>query len=678
MNNNQETLAKNNKENYMKNLNASNEAQRLHQKVNSYDRNLKNFNKNQKSSKPMMSSNNHNNLGGGRNLQNNPNTPSNNMNNNSSGLNNPSSGINSNSGINPNRGINPNNRNGLMPNNGINPQTNSNPNNQGANLNAANDESSSTDIIQKFGNKKKKKNPLTNLLGGIMGQNEVQEQEEDSSLQAVFKVPLKVIKWALIAMGPSFGIIVFCCLMISASQIYLNSVKLGHADSISATDAENKINEAKEDDVNEEITDDVAYIDLGDRNLKFVNSKLKSNLVSTAKVRKYNEADLSQLRDFYPSVTDMAREYDENMVYDFFFKLLNIYKVYRDEYKVEIDLPLLMSTLIIQSDDMNEVFRLNLSAADRAEIKDDDYLSNFDYDKDWSSYVTTLSTSEHDIEILVQHMFTKYATETCTDEDGKVTKQNEIVDDQIGTQVLECDEGETYNVSEPKWRDDDEKYRDFLKQFLEKKYFLEEEVPLNAKPTPGSSTGSSQNPQTPSTGGTTIKPNQNPGNWRTWKQCDSKWGSVTLQNSAHTICKWGCLITSIAMQIARSGTKTTITPIDPSVAAKTFTFSDGIYIWGSQQKLAPNFVEVDEANLRVLGRKSIVEKLNEFNKENYYMVLQMYLPSLATSHYVAIDYVDIENNEVYIIDPAKNDNPKLFEAYANDIIQYVIVYEKKD
>ena len=54
--------------------------------------------------------------------------------------------------------------------------------------------------------------------------------------------------------------------------------------------------------------------------------------------RKYNEATLDKLEDFYPAVVDESKNYDENMVYDFFFKMYNLFVTYREKYNVNLDL----------------------------------------------------------------------------------------------------------------------------------------------------------------------------------------------------------------------------------------------------------------------------------------------------------------------------------------------------
>jgi len=246
MDNNNEVFENNTRENYVKKLNASNEAKRLEEKVKSYNNTVRNNNLNKGSNKGSKST--------GMALNKNA-VPASKA---SSSI---KYGTNGNS-------------------------TNSQMTNQLASkgLTAAGvpkplaDAAVNSKLGQKAIEKAKKKNPALNMLDSLMGgsKKKTEEQASDGGGQS-FKLSLKVIKWALIAMGPVFSIIVFCCLFISASQIFLNTTKLGHADSLSSEDAEKKINKKSEDDLNEEVTDEsVAYsISVDDKTLSFVNKKLE-------------------------------------------------------------------------------------------------------------------------------------------------------------------------------------------------------------------------------------------------------------------------------------------------------------------------------------------------------------------------------------------------------------------
>ncbi len=561
----------------------------------------------------------------------------------------------------------------------------------------------------------KKQNKALAIFDGLMGGEK--ETEEEYGGEVNFKIPKKVIRYTLIAMPGVVFIMVFCCLFISATQIYFNSIKLGQADNVSSADAEKVINKKTEDNLNESV-DDVAFsIELNNqKSLTFAKTKLESsNLVLTAskKKRKYNEADLKQLEDFYPSIVDLSKNYDENMVYDFFFKMYNLYTYYQNHHNLDIDLPLLMSTLNLQSNDMYVIFSSNLSAADRKSTKRKDF-SDFDYEKNWEGYVTNTKESTHDMEVLAQNMFAWQVTETCTNSSNTVTKKNILKDFDIGTVTLECEGNEVYGVSSPKLVKDEEKYKNFLKEFLEKKYYLDGKTPLDGNytyvpskddnssssgngssgennPSPGEDNtsssekdpslseggnGSSSGNNNPSSGGNnnqTSKPSS--GDWRNWKQCGGNWGSMIVPKSNESMCKIGCLITSLAIQIKRSGTKTTVSPIDPGVASQNFSFaSGGNLLWESVQNLAPNFIEYTTLYLTGMSKSSIADMLSKYETAKYYIVLYVKNSSIP-NHYVALDYIDTKTGDIYIIDPGRNTNLKLYDVYN---VHTAIVYEKKD
>lgn len=319
---------------------------------------------------------------------------------------------------------------------------------------------------------------------------ETEEQASDGG-GANFKTSFKIVKWGLIASAFAFPLLIFICLLTSASQVYINSIGLGNADSLTDSAVESKINKKnkKEGDLNREINDDNAnkaafdyFID-DNSSRNFRSSKLDQyNLVQIASYkRKYNEATLEQLEDFYPTIIDLENEYDENLVYDFFFKMYNLYKYYdntatfprdsKDKNPI-LDLPLLMATLRLQSDDWNVIFKSNLEKEDRKPSPRQQPVADYAFDKDWSStdYLLSRNNSTHDMEILAQHMVSRQVKESCVDASGKDVTTNILKDGQIGTQTLSCGEGETYTTGNEYYAFDNDKYREFLKEFIEKKY----------------------------------------------------------------------------------------------------------------------------------------------------------------------------------------------------------------
>lgn len=331
------------------------------------------------------------------------------------------------------------------------------------------------------GSKKSDNGPSQNL-----GDNQNRENESDYTEAGTlsYKATVKLIITALIVMIPVMVVIIFCNLFISASQIFINSIDIGNADSLSNAQVDEKI-ENSEKKWDEEIDDD--HPNLGQNynynsDIYILNNDDNSKYVQVAK--KNNEADLDELNDFYGNAiyesVDTIKDIDMKVVYKFYFKLYYIYHHYNKEpYNVELDLPLLMATLSVYTKDKAIIFGSNTIGYDSNTMKSGH--ERFDYYKN-HNYVSTPTKGEYDIEVLVQHMVSYQAKESCIDSNGKEIKSNILRDDEVGTQVLICDANQTYQVSQAKFAIDEEKYREFLPEFLENKYFIDNELIEEAKP----------------------------------------------------------------------------------------------------------------------------------------------------------------------------------------------------
>lgn len=491
--------------------------------------------------------------------------------------------------------------------------------------------------------------------------NSVKEKSSDGG-GASFTVSMNLIKKVIIALIPAFGVMSIICLFFVASHVFVKVIGLGNADELSSSEAEESINKKLDEespDLDEEVTDDDLsydiYIDddvIYSKDASSKNSELVKIATTKYLKRKYSMADLEKLEEFYPSVVNLSKGYDENMVYDFFFKMYNLYTTYRDKYNVYLDLPLLMSTLMIESTDMYEIFSNNLSEEDRAKVARKKPIAEFDYYYDWSSYVSSRKNSSHDMEILAQNMVSKQVREICKNSSGKEVKSNILRDEQIGTQSLVCDEGETYSVSSEYYDIDNEKYKNFLKQFIEQKYYINSE-------------GSSDEKQPDS------------GYWRNWKQCGQSWSNKIVPKSNQTICEIGCLITSVTIQIARSKTVFVTDTLNPGVAMEKYQFENGgNFVWSSTKNLAPNFIYSGVIVLSGMDKSAISKKLLSYDSSRYYIILAVSDKNKnSIHHYVALDYVDSKTNELYMLDPASSSETKVYSKYK---VYKAHIYEKKD
>ena len=245
------------------------------------------------------------------------------------------------------------------------------------------------------------------------------------------------------------------------------------------------------------------------------------------KIYAYHEANINEMNEYFnpnnfcKSSSDECKNEPE---YKFYQKMYDLYYLYLSKYNVKLDLPLIMSTLTFYSDDMQTIFKMNLSDYERQVIVLSDWnptdITSLDWDYDYESKDNYLvnNDSSMDMQILAKNMVTRTIVEKCM-KDGKVMNTKTVKDLE---EDLTCEDGETLEKDPPTYTLNLEKYDEFLLEYIEKKYYLNRMVsnPVrsngpsynsNKKPSVISrrrSTSSSSNGNNSSNNGTT----QNNGN----------------------------------------------------------------------------------------------------------------------------------------------------------------------
>lgn len=142
------------------------------------------------------------------------------------------------------------------------------------------------------------------------------------------------------------------------------------------------------------------------------------------------------------------------------------------------------------------------------------------------------------------------------------------------------------------------------------------------------------------------------GPYASWKQCGSSWSNISLGSSSHTICSAGCLVTSVAMQIAKSGVPVNISNFNPGTFVqflnKNGGFTGANFYWGTTSKVAPSFKYQDKVYVSGYSKE---QKLNEIKKlldKGAYVVAEV--KGNTGQHWVAIDAISGDN--VIMMDPA--------------------------
>ena len=155
------------------------------------------------------------------------------------------------------------------------------------------------------------------------------------------------------------------------------------------------------------------------------------------------------------------------------------------------------------------------------------------------------------------------------------------------------------------------------------------------------------------------------GEWDTWKQGDSRWGSMHMgPNCSKTIGNIGCLVTSISIQVARSGTQINlpagVTEFNPGVfITKNPGMFNGCLYNGSDsgwQDMAPNF-KIKSFEVICGSNKEKIQKVGEYVNQGYYLVMRV---KYVGEHWVAVTGVNA--NDIEIIDPAYDTN-EFFSYY---------------
>jgi len=230
----------------------------------------------------------------------------------------------------------------------------------------------------------------------------------------------------------------------------------------------NNANKMGEDDFDAGL-DDEAYL-----NDYFEDISKVDNVILIAKNSYFT---LDNLSDYYGENTC---KFDDKNCIDasrkFFLKMYDLYYLYRTKYNVKLNLSLIMATLIYNTDDEVEIFKVNLSDYDRAALVESDWnpkeTMELDWDYDYESQYNYLKSNDFsmDMQVLAKNMVSKTTVWKCY-KDNEVTKTLEVKND---SEKLECGEGETLSADTTSYKLDLDKYDDFLLEYIEKKYYLKD------------------------------------------------------------------------------------------------------------------------------------------------------------------------------------------------------------
>lgn len=153
------------------------------------------------------------------------------------------------------------------------------------------------------------------------------------------------------------------------------------------------------------------------------------------------------------------------------------------------------------------------------------------------------------------------------------------------------------------------------------------------------------------------------GPYASWKQGDPAWGNIIIGTSGQTIRQIGCLATSVAILIAKSGVATTVDgDFNPGSFVEklnaTGGFSGGNFVWSAASNAAPEFQHQSSVGLSGMSREQKLSTIKSFVDSGYYVVVEV--KGSTGQHWVAID--SIQGDTVRMMDPA-SDSTDMWAEY---------------
>ena len=156
------------------------------------------------------------------------------------------------------------------------------------------------------------------------------------------------------------------------------------------------------------------------------------------------------------------------------------------------------------------------------------------------------------------------------------------------------------------------------------------------------------------------------GEYVNWRQAGQSWSNIKIGNTNSTIGNIGCLVTSIAILIEKSGIPTpNIEPFNPGTFVETLNKNGGFdergnLYYGPISKVVPNFKYVGNVNLRGKSRSEKLALITQYVNAGYFVTEEVKGATPGNQHWVAV--TGVNGNNVIMVDPASNQTD-MWSAY---------------
>ena len=160
-----------------------------------------------------------------------------------------------------------------------------------------------------------------------------------------------------------------------------------------------------------------------------------------------------------------------------------------------------------------------------------------------------------------------------------------------------------------------------------------------------------------------------------WKQKGMTWSDIKIGTTDATIGDIGCLVTSIAIQIKKSGVATNdIYPFNPGTFVialnNAYAFdSNGNLSYAPISKVVPDFKYVGRVELKGKTKSEKLYEIRKYYEEGYYLVAEIKGATLNNQHWVAVD--NVTNSTIVMLDPGSNATDMWSQYDWNNTSQFI-------
>lgn len=161
-----------------------------------------------------------------------------------------------------------------------------------------------------------------------------------------------------------------------------------------------------------------------------------------------------------------------------------------------------------------------------------------------------------------------------------------------------------------------------------------------------------------------------------WKQTGESWSNIQLGKSGQNIGQIGCLVTSLAIQIAKSKVNTNMNTFNPGTFVESlnkinaFSNGGGLSNYTSVSQVIPGFDYVGYKSLSGLSREQKLATIKDILNQGYYPVCEV--KGNTGQHWVAIDKVEGDN--IIMMDPGSSAN-NLWNQYNWSNTSKIVYYK---